>query len=40
MLSKADKYTKIIVYSILGMIGGIILGLLLSFGQLNYTKKS
>ncbi|MCA6491372.1 MAG: hypothetical protein IM572_01745 [Chitinophagaceae bacterium] len=39
MLSKADKYTKIIVYSILGMIGGIILGLLLSFGQLNYTKK-
>lgn len=40
MLSKADKYTKIIVYSILGMIGGIILGILLSFGQLNYTKKS
>jgi hypothetical protein len=40
MLSKSDKYTKIIVYSIFGMIGGIIIGLLLSIGQMNYTKKS
>ena len=40
MLSKSDKYTKIIVYSIFGMIGGIIFGLLLSIGQLNYTKNS
>lgn len=40
MLSKRYKYSKFITYSIFGLVGGIIIGLLLSIGQLNYTKKS
>ena len=40
MLSKKYKYSIIFTYSLLGLIGGIAIGLLLSIGQLNYTKKS
>jgi len=40
MLSKSDKYTKIITYSILGLFGGAIIGFLAALGQLNFTKKS
>jgi hypothetical protein len=40
MLSRSNKYTKIIAYSVFGLFGGAIIGFLAALGQLNYTKKS